>query len=271
MNRRRFLKTLGTGIAGAGFGGLLPKAGLKASVREFKTILVDTTRCIGCRRCELACAEGHNLPWLDIKDMSVFKEKRPLSTTQLTVVNRFETAKGEVYVKKQCMHCSQPACVAACLVKAMNKREDGHVTWDKNCMGCRLCMFSCPYDVPKSIVKCDLCWERFQRGEGPACVEACPKEALLYGTRRELLEEARTRIYTKPDRYVHSIYGQDEVGGACWLYLSAVPFEQIGFRTDLGTVALPEHTKGFLYAVPFVLVLWPLFLLGIHSATGKQD
>jgi len=85
------------------------------------------------------------------------------------------------------------------------------------------------------------------------------------------LEEARTRIYKNPSGYVHHIYGEHEVGGSCWLYLSSVPFEQIGFRTDLGTTPPPEYTKGFLYSVPFVLVLWPIFLLGVNRITHKED
>ncbi len=140
-------------------------------------------------------------------------------------------------------------------------------------------MFSCPYGMPKfdhhaaapRIEKCSLCWARTSKGGVPACVEACPREALVYGTRRDLLEEARTRIYRNPSGYVHHIYGEHEVGGSSWLYLSQVPFEQIGFRTDLGNTPPPEYTKGFLYSVPFVLVLWPLFLLGLSRITDKED
>lgn len=284
MDRRRFLKSLGAGIVGAA--GTVLTAGrphaeeiISGSGKEFKGVLVDTTRCIGCRSCEEACAEAHDLPVPDIGDESVFQEKRDTSTTQRTVVNRYETEKGEIFVKKQCMHCGQPACVAACLVKAMKKRADGPVTWDTNCMGCRYCMVSCPFDVPKfeydswnpKIEKCNLCWERLQAGEIPACVEACPTETLLFGTRRELVEEARKRIYREPEKYVNHIYGENEVGGTSWIYLSAVPFEQIGFKTDLGTVAYPEYSTGFLYAVPIVLILWPAFLMGLSYLTRREE
>ncbi len=283
MDRRTFLRSLGAGMAAVASGSLLAPGRLNAKEiageKEFLGVLVDTTRCIGCRSCELACAEVNNLLIPDIEDKSVFEKERLTSETQWTVVNRYETEKGEVFVKKQCMHCCQPACVAACLVKAMKKREEGPVTWDLNCMGCRLCIFSCPFDIPRleyhsaapKIQKCIFCWDRVKKGGVPACVEACPQEALLFGTRRELLEEARARIYEHPDRYIHYIYGEHEVGGTCWLYLSAVPFEQIGFRTDLGTTPLPEYTTGFLYAVPVILVLWPAFLLGVNRATKKEE
>ena len=282
MDRRDFLKALGVGMAGAALEGLLSPADLLAKGsgggKEFFGVLVDTTRCIGCRSCELACAEANGLPLPDIEDTSVFEHERHPTPTQWTVVNRFETEKGEVFVKRQCMHCCQPACVAGCPVKAMQKMPEGPVIWEENCIGCKTCIFSCPFGIPTlenkafpKIQKCILCWPRLKEGKIPACVEACPQEALIFGTRRELLEEARARIYQHPDRYVHYIYGEHEIGGTCWLYLSSVPFDQIGLRTDLDNVALPRHTTGFLYAVPLVLVLWPTFLLGVWRTTERTE
>jgi len=139
-------------------------------------------------------------------------------------------------------------------------------------------MISCPFDVPKfeyhsanpKIQKCVFCAERLQQGQIPACVEGCPVEALAFGTRRELVEIARSRIYGNPEKYVHDIYGECEVGGTSWLYLSAVPFKQIGFRTDLGTTPIPEHTQDFLYSVPIILLLWPAFLYGA-SRTRRAE
>lgn len=284
MDRRTFLKRLGIGMAGMTCGGVLApgrsNAQEIAGEQEFLSILIDTTRCIGCRSCELACAETYDLPIPDIEDNSVFEHERHTTETQWTIVNRYETDQGTVFAVKRCMHCNQPACVAACLVKAMEKQEEGPVTWEKNCMGCKMCAFSCPFDkaileshsATPRIRKCLLCWDkRLVNGEIPACVEACPTEALLFGTRRELIEEARTRMYQHPDRYIHHIYGENEVGGTSVLYLSAVPFEQLGFRTDLGTTALPEFSTGFLYAVPIIFVLWPAFLLGVNRATRKEE
>ena len=106
------------------------------------------------------------------------------------------------------------------------------------------------------IMKCKMCWERLQEGEQPACVENCPAEALLYGKRRDLIEIAKQRIYENPDDYVHHIYGEHEVGGTGYLYLANVPFEQIGFRTDLGDQPL---------------TLWPAFLLGVHNSTKENE
>jgi formate dehydrogenase iron-sulfur subunit len=282
IDRRTFLKGLGAGVALAAPGCFSLPGRLEAreiaATKEFMGVLVDTTRCVGCRTCEQACAEAHNLPVPDINDTSVFEKMRQTSETQWEVVNSFKTQKGEIFAKKQCMHCNQPACVAACPVKAMEKREEGPVTWDTNCMGCRYCMVSCPFDIPKfehsaapKLQKCNLCWERLKKGEKPACVEACPAEALTFGPRRDLILEANRRIYKKSGEYVPHIYGEYEAGGTGYLYLSSVPFEQIGFRTDLGTTAYPEYTKGFLYSVPVVLLLWPAFLSGVSAITNRKD
>lgn len=247
--------------------------------REFVGVLVDTTRCIGCRSCEVACSEtwGNYVP--DVKTDNALEKARDTTEKQFTVVNRFKTEKGDVFVKRQCMHCWQPACAAMCLVNAMKKTTEGPVTWDGDkCMGCRFCMVSCPFDIPKAeydswnprIMKCHMCYDRLQEGKKPACVEACPTDTLMFGPKRQLMEIARHRVYSHPDKYVHQIYGENEAGGTGFLYLSAVPFEQIGFRTDLGTTPYPEYTKQFLASVPFILFGVPAFLLGLSELTDRK-
>ena len=128
MDRRTFLKIMGTGVAGATTGNLLTpeksSAGAKLDGKELYGILVDTTRCIGCRRCEKACAEVNGLPVPDISEATnenVLKSLRQTTDTQYTITNKYETAKGTIFVPKRCMHCNQPACVASCPVKAMKK------------------------------------------------------------------------------------------------------------------------------------------------------
>jgi formate dehydrogenase iron-sulfur subunit len=278
MDRRSALKTLGF----AGATALLPKvvkADTPAEDDELYGILVDTTECVGCRTCEFACAEANGLPEPD-EDDAVLENERKQTPDQWSIINEYETDAGEVYVKKQCMHCVQPACASACLTKAMLKTEKGPVIWrEDKCMGCRFCMVSCPFDIPKfeydsanpKIQKCQMCFSRLKEGKQPACVSECPAEALTFGKRRDLIEIARKRIYTNPDDYYPHIYGEHEAGGTGYMYLSAVPFDQLGFRTDLGHEPSPELTKEFLYAVPVVLTLWPAFLYGLSNATKKDD
>ena len=93
----------------------------------------------------------------------------------------------------------------------------------------------------------------------------------MFGKKRDLLEIARVRIYNHSERYVHHIYGEHEVGGAGWLYLASVPFDQIGFRTDLGTTPYPEFTKEFLYSVPVIFLLAPTFLYGLSHLSDRSE
>jgi Fe-S-cluster-containing dehydrogenase component len=272
MNRRGFLKV--TGCVGAALAtGRADASEPPGKGTEFFGVLVDTTRCIGCRSCERACSIENGNPVPDVENDDALENERDTSETQWTVVNRYETSRGEVFVKRQCMHCWQPACAAACLTKAMYKTEEGPVIWrSSKCMGCRFCMVSCPFDVPKfeyhswnpRIQKCTMCWHRTREGGRTACVQACPTDALMFGRKRDLMEIARVRIYNHPDRYTHKIYGEHEVGGTGWLYLSAVPFEEIGFDRDVGTTPYPEYTRDFLYGVPLVLFGLPALLLGLN-------
>ncbi len=286
INRRNFLKIAGMAggaVAAAKAGQALASTtgagapSTSGSGTEFVGMLIDTTKCIGCRSCEEACNGANKLPQPkeSFSSESVFDQRRDTTPEAFTVVNRFANPKDPtkpIFARKQCMHCNQPGCASACLVRALEKKPEGPIVYNKErCMGCRYCMIACPFDIPKYeyqsatpfVKKCIFCYSRLKAGEKPACADACPEGATLFGNRRELLEEARKRIYTEPDRYHNKVYGEHEVGGTGWLYLSSVPFEKIGMKTNLGTTPLPEHTSGFLFGVPHVFVLWPTLLAGL--------
>jgi Fe-S-cluster-containing dehydrogenase component len=276
-DRRNFLKTLGlagiTLTVGKSFGSTPEQ---KSQV-EFNGILYDSTLCVGCQSCEFACAEQYSLPFPT--EPPATGVVRKTDDTKRVVVNSYKTSRGDYFVRTACMHCNEPACASACLTKAMLKTEEGPVIWrEEKCMGCRSCMISCPFDMPKfeynsanpRIQKCRMCYELILEGKKPACVDVCPPEALLFGNRRDLIEIARTRIYAEPEKYIHSIYGEHEAGGTGVLYIGPVPFEELGFRKDLGTTSYPEYNKTFLYSVPAVLVLWPAFLLGLNNALFER-
>jgi formate dehydrogenase iron-sulfur subunit len=278
MHRRRFFElslVAGSTLAARSAGANQPTA----SSTEFVGVLCDTTRCIGCRACERACASTNDLPSPPAPNDAAGLQRRT-TETQFTVVNRHETSRGPVFVKRQCMHCWQPACAAACLTKAMFKTEAGPVIWrESKCMGCRYCMVSCPFEVPRyeygsvnpRVRKCTLCWDRINAGKKPACVAACPADALMFGKKRDLMEVARTRVYRHPHHYHPRVYGEHEVGGASWLYLSPVPFEELGFRTDLGSEPYPAFTTDLLYAVPIISFGVPAFLLALNTLTRSDN
>lgn len=266
QSRREFFKS--TGAIGASVLSLTSEpvtAGPKNILSENRMgVLVDTTVCIGCRQCEFACKTAHDLPSPSIEtyeDRSVFAQMRRPEVTALTVVNEYDNpAKVNVpiNVKVQCMHCDHPACVSACIVGALSKQENGSVIWDTGkCIGCRYCMVACPFQIPAfefydalnpEIKKCDFCFDRTKDGKLPACVEACPVEALTYGERHELIKIAHKRIESNPDKYVDHIYGEHEVGGTSWLYLASKDFSELDFP-ELGTKPAPGASESIQHGI----------------------
>jgi Fe-S-cluster-containing dehydrogenase component len=246
-------------------------------------VLHDISRCIGCRKCEEACNRVNELPKPEkpFDDLSVLDKKRRTHASYYTVVNRFEVDSKPVFVKKQCNHCMEPACASACFVRAFQKTPNGPVVYDESvCVGCRYCMIACPFNIPAyeyddalspAVTKCTLCAPRIQKGQLPGCVESCPKEALIFGNRKQLIKIARERINKYPERYIDHIYGEHEMGGTSWLYISNVAFSKIGMREDLGTTSAPQLTSGPLAAVPIVVGLWPVLLTGIYAISQRKD
>ena len=289
ISRRKFLGWLGAAGLGATVG---QKSARAASNKHFEGypesngVLFDSTRCIGCRKCEEACNKVNELPEpaQSFRDLSVLDTRRRTTHKAYTIVNRYDEAggsRGPLYRKDQCNHCLEPACASACFVQAFKKTETGAVTYDETvCVGCRYCMIACPFEIPTyeydsafspRVRKCTLCHPRIAKGLLPGCVEICPTEALTYGNRKDLLRIGRERIRRFPDRYVNHIYGENEMGGTSWLYLSEVPFENLGMREDLGVTPAPKLTSGALSAVPIVVGLWPVLLGGVYAINKRKE
>jgi Fe-S-cluster-containing dehydrogenase component len=306
MNRRDFFKK-SLVIAGSTLIGLNSNAFAQniANERNYKLyekiknsipkepygILVDTTRCIGCRRCEWACNEWNGNPNKPISEFEksavgkddVFTKIRRMHAGSFTVVNRYYSSKDKnpIYVKRQCMHCLEPGCLSSCFVDAYRKTSVGPVIHLPNvCIGCRYCMVACPFDVlayeyyepiNPQITKCTMCFDRIvNEGVVPACVEICPAEVMTFGKRNEIIRLAHERINNNPGKYVNYVYGEHEVGGTSWLYLSSVPFNEIGLRTDVGETPIPKLSKGYLLAVKMFEIVgaWPL-VFGAYYAISK--
>jgi formate dehydrogenase iron-sulfur subunit len=289
ITRRGFLKA----TAATGGISLFSKANSVVGVEKFTGapdrygVLTDLSLCIGCRSCEAACNEINNLPQpkVPFDDQSVFEKVRRPEPNSWTPVNRFPNDKDKnkpIFVKRQCMHCDEPACAAACLVGALKKTPEGAVIYNEDvCIGCRYCIAACPFYVPAydyasplypKVRKCILCYEKkVKKGEPPACVEACPMEVMTFAKRKDLIKLAHKKILEKPDKYVDHIYGEHEAGGTSWMYISPVPFEKVGFITDVSTTPYPEFARGFLSAVPMVLILWPALLIGFYMWSSSRE
>ncbi len=287
VSRRRFLQVLAAASAGAATTKTGQAAhGVFSGYPESYGVLHDTTLCIGCRSCEQACNEVNDLPEQDkpFDDLSVLEEKRRTDATRYTVVNRYKTSDTDrpiVNRKNQCNHCLEPACASSCFVGAFTKTAQGSVIYDESvCVGCRYCLIACPFDIPTfeyddatspRVQKCTLCHPRLLEGKLPGCVEACPMEALTFGKRIDLITIARERIRKYPERYVDHIYGEYEMGGTSWLYItSADDINEIGLRDDLGRTPAPEFTSGALLMVPIAIGIWPVLLGGIHKISERK-
>ena len=229
-----------------------------------RAILVDITKCIGCRSCEQACKQLHGFPT---------DTELKLSPTAYTVVEDH----GDRFVRRMCMHCQDPACASACLVGALKKSAAGPVTYDgAKCIGCRYCLVACPFSVPRYqwsklvpyVTKCDMCAARQAKGQQPACVEACPVQASIVGNRDEILEEAERRILGD-SKYVKHIYGSEEAGGTSVFFISDVPFEKLGFPA-VTTQPLPILTANALGDGPTVILVGGALLSGLYWITERR-
>jgi formate dehydrogenase iron-sulfur subunit len=249
-------------------------------------MLTDFTACVGCRSCERACNEANKMPAPEkpFDDGSVFEQHRTPSAKALTVVNRYKNPANPaspLYRKVQCNHCLEPACATACPIHAYTKTPEGAVIYNEElCFGCRYCVIACPFNIPgydyesafePKIVKCIFCYGKIKEGQLPACAEACPGGALTFGRREDLLKLARRRIAESPDKYIDHIYGEREVGGTSWLYISAVPFGQLGFPDNLPQKPLIELTKGYLSTVPVIFTTFPALFGLLYAATHRRE
>jgi len=214
MDRRKFLKA---GMLG-GIASSLPVSSAQATetvepIPGALGMLYDSTLCVGCQACVAECQNVNHTPvnpkgdqtWSNNDKLTPFTRNVIQVWSDGDGTNKDKTENGYAYVKKQCMHCVDPNCVAVCPVQALTKDpKTGIVKYDPDiCTGCRYCMVGCPFDVPKydydnpfgEISKCELCnqkgVERLDKGELPGCCHVCPTGAIIFGTREELLAEAK--------------------------------------------------------------------------------
>ena len=307
MNRRKFLTIMGSaGVISALGTAKVANAGVHTFpyYADSYGVLHDTTRCIGCRRCEEACNAVNHLPKpkKPFTDVSVTAEKRRTSAYEWTVVNKYNVNGKDVFRKIQCFHCNDPACASACFAKCFQKQPDGSVTYDgTQCVGCRYCMVACPFYVPgfqydeafdPLVQKCTFCEPRLKEGKLPGCVEACPMDALTFGRRSDLLKIARSRIAEAPGKYVNYVYGEHDAGGTAWMVLApsvaaAAPvkastdakdphadtseFKQLGLDQHLGSQPMGELTYGALGSVPMIVAFWPVLFGGAYAISKRRE
>jgi Fe-S-cluster-containing dehydrogenase component len=208
---------------------------------ELVSMLYDTTLCTGCMACVSACSQANGLiPDTQLSE-GLWQMPMDLNSHTKNIIKLYSDPDNARYsfVKRQCMHCLDPACVSGCPFGALQKSQWGAVTWDgSRCIGCRYCEIACPFQVPKfewdkwnpRIVKCEFCYHLLTKDSPqPACTRSCPTGAVIFGTRDKLLTEAKDRLAKNPAKYAEKrVYGEFEAGGTQVLYLSHVPFDKLG-------------------------------------------
>ncbi|MBV8207616.1 MAG: hydrogenase 2 operon protein HybA [Acidobacteria bacterium] len=262
ISRRSLFKVVAAAGAGSAASALAPlkaRADQAATSDETIGMLYDSTKCTGCKACMAACNQANGIS--PDTETSGGRAHMPVDLNEHTLniikVYQDSSTGDHAYIKRQCMHCVDPACVTACMLGAMKKRSDGVVTYDPSlCIGCRYCEMGCPFNVPKfewsktapKIVKCQLCRDRLALGKQPACTEVCPAGAVIFGKRKDLLVEAHNRLDSNPGRYLPKVYGEHDAGGTQVLYLACVGFDKLGLPS-YGNQPVPHTVDAVQHAI----------------------
>ncbi len=181
-----------------------PAPGIQVGPRVAKYI--DTTTCIGCKACEVACQEWNDLPPETTVQFGTYQTLPDLTANVWNLIrfNEYERDGTLRWLmrKDQCMHCEDPGCLRACPAPgAIVQYTNGIVDFQQeHCIGCGYCMTGCPFNIPKfsprtrKVYKCTLCVDRVAVGLEPACIKACPTGCLQFGIKEHLLERAEARV-----------------------------------------------------------------------------
>lgn len=295
ISRRRFFGFVGGCVGATAVGVAVAKPLERVAPRSDAVgMLYDATRCIGCKACVSECSRVNDLPPNTTLSGGLWAMPRGLDTHTKNIIQLYESEDGghASFVKHQCMHCIDPACVEGCPFNALFKGEKGIVKWDGDrCIGCRYCQVACPYQVPKfewesfnpRIVKCELCAHVLGKPESeggqsqPGCTSVCPTGAVIFGLRSELLEDAHSRISAAPDTYFEDrVFGESEGGGTQVLYLSKadVPFEKLGLpaqREESSAYGAKKLHRFFTSWAAFPVVLYGVFALLIKKNWKEHE
>ncbi len=248
------------------------------------TFLIDMTKCTGCRGCQVACKQWNELEAEKTDFFSGEGYQNPPAMSEHTFTRikfRDYQKNGQnefAFYKEMCMHCNEPGCASACPVGAFEKTAEGPVIYkDKRCIGCRFCFIACPFGVPKYewskafplVKKCTGCYSRIKEGMKPACANTCPT-AIDYGPRDEMIKEAERRLAAYPERYIQKVYGKDEAGGTGVIYLTSLPFDELGFK-PVTMRALPSYTWQALRLVPGIFLTVGGSLSALSWVNHRRD
>jgi formate dehydrogenase iron-sulfur subunit len=213
--------------------GSVPGHGVQRNLEVCK--LVDTTTCIGCKACEVACVEWNDMPFSPTTFDNTYQTMPETRWNYWNLIKFNEHQKEDGTIqwlmrKDQCMHCADPGCLAACPADgAIVKYSNGIVDFNQeNCIGCEFCVSGCPFNIPrfnpetKRVYKCTLCSDRVGEGLEPACIKACPTGCLKFGTKDDMKFIAEERAKQLRDNFgmeKAGVYDPQSVGGTHVIYV----------------------------------------------------
>lgn len=229
-------------------------------------ILVTPEICIGCRGCQTACKSWNQLPGIPTKNTGTFQNPPDLAPAAYNIIQYSEVPSEKnpvrwLFVSRRCMHCDDAGCMKICPAPgALYKTKEGAVAYDRDkCIGCKLCVAGCPFDVPRydqydKVTKCHLCYDRIAEGLAPSCAKTCPTGALRFGNRGDLISDAKKAGFTK-------VYGEMDLGGLGSIFAFKDPPKLYGLedRPEIAESVVFWHT-----------VLKPFAYIGLGSAVAAS-
>jgi len=196
--------------------------------------LIDISKCIGCKACQVACMEWNDLRDTVGKNRGVYDNPADLSDQSWTVMRFAEVeptpGRLEWLIRKDgCMHCADPGCLKSCpapgaIIQYSNGIVDFH---EEACVGCGYCIIGCPFNIPRlsrkdgKAYKCTLCSDRVAVNLEPACAKTCPTGAIIFGSKEDMLQHATGRIADLKERGYQQagLYNPPGVGGTHVMYV----------------------------------------------------
>lgn len=234
-----------------------------------KAMLIDISKCMGCRGCQVACKGWNDLPGGKTVQSGSYQNPPDLNANTWCLIrfNEKATDKGMKWMfrKDHCLHCTDAACQKACPSGAISTTKQGAVVINQEkCIGCKYCINVCPFNIPRyngdtgKATKCTLCYDRLAEGMTPACAKTCPTGAVTFGDKDKMVASGKKRVEKLGAGAM--LYGDAFVGGTHVMYV-------LPEKPDM-YAGLPTSPR-----VPFTLLGWkyifkPLTLLSLFGALG---